>query len=114
MGQQMKIAATVGDWAEHHMDRIYKSYVRLGMIPRGESGSRTIPISHFGSLEVRLMEFANVNRPENFDLWIELYRHDTQSSIDSCLCRDLDELETVGGYLFSQAKELYESSGVSQ
>jgi hypothetical protein len=93
-----------------HMDRFYKSYVGLGLTTRNESGSRTISVANFGAFEVRLIEFADCNRQGGLDLWIELYRHDTQSSLDSCLCGDLDEIEHLGGYLISQAKELYETS----
>ena len=89
------------------MDRLYKSYVGLGLTPRNESGSRTISVAHFGTFEVRLIEFVDCNRQGSSDLWIELYRHDTQSSLDSCLCRDLDEVENLGEHLISQAKELY-------
>jgi hypothetical protein len=93
------------------MDRLYKSYVGLGLTPRNESGSRTISVAHFGTFEVRLIEFVDCNRQGSSDLWIELYRHDTQSSLDSCLCRDLDEMENLGENLISQAKELCQTKG---
>ena len=83
----------------------------LGLTPRNESGSRTISVAHFGTFEVRLIEFVDCNRQGSSDLWIEHYRHDTQSSLDSCLCRDLDEVENLREYLVSQAKELYETEG---
>jgi hypothetical protein len=94
-----------------HMDRIYKSYIGLGLTTRNESGSRTISVANFGAFEVRLIEFADCTRQGGLDLWIELYRHDIQSSLDSCLCEDLDEVEHLGRYLISQAKELYETEG---
>jgi hypothetical protein len=83
----------------------------LGLTPRNESGSPTISLAHFGTFEVRLIEFVDCNRQSSSDLWIELYRHDTQSSIDSCLCRDLGELENLGEYLISQARDLCETEG---
>jgi len=92
------------------LDRLYKLYVGLCLTPRSESGSRTISVTHFGTFEVRLIEFVNCNRHGSSDLWIELYRHDTQSSVDSCLCRDLDEVENLGEDLISQARELYETN----
>ena len=94
-----------------HMDRLYKLYVGLCLTPRSESGSRTISVAHFGTFEVRLIEFVNCNRHGSSDLWIELSRPDTQSSVDSCLCRDLDEVENLGEYLISQARELCETNG---
>lgn len=93
------------------MDLIYKSYVALGPTPRNESGWRTISVAHFGTSEVQLIEFVDCNRQDSSDLWIELYRHDTQSSLDSCLCGDLDEVQNLSEYLISQAKELYETQG---
>lgn len=94
-----------------HMDRLYKLYVGLCLTPRSESGSHTISVAHFGIFEVRSIEFVNCNRHGSSGLWIELYRHDTQSSVDSCLCRDLDEVENLGEDLISQARELYETNG---
>ena len=87
------------------MDRLYESYISLKLTPISESGSRTIPIARFGAFEVRLVEFADSDQGDSLDLWIELYRYDTQSSIDSCLCRDLDEVEKLGEYLISQARD---------
>jgi hypothetical protein len=87
------------------MDRLYKSYISLKLAPKSESGSRTITIARFGAFEVRFIEFADSDQRDSLDLWIELYRHDTQSSIDSCLCRDLDEVEDLGAYFISQAKD---------
>ena len=87
------------------MDRLYKSYISLKLTPKSESGSRTIPIARFGAFEVRLVEFADSDRLDGLDLWMELYHYDTQSSIDSCLCRDLDEVENLGEYFISQARD---------
>jgi hypothetical protein len=87
------------------MDRLYRSYISLKLTPNSESGSRTIPIARFGAFEVRLVEFADSDRLDSLDLWMELYHYDTQSSIDSCLCRDLDDAENLGGYFISQAMD---------
>jgi hypothetical protein len=92
-------------------DRLYKSYVGLGLRPPSESGSRTILVAHFGTFEVRFIEFSDCDRRGSSDLWVELYRHDTQSSLDSCLCRDFDEVENLGEYLIAQARKLYETEG---
>jgi hypothetical protein len=79
--------------------------ISLKLTPNSESGSRTIPIARFGAFEVRLVEFADSDRLDSLDLWMELYHYDTQSSIDSCLCRDLDDAENLGGYFISQAMD---------
>ncbi|MGB8633286.1 MAG: hypothetical protein WCD69_28585 [Xanthobacteraceae bacterium] len=87
------------------MARIYRSYIGLKLAPLSESGARMVPIAHFGAFEVRLVEFAESDQQDSLVLWIELYRYDTQSSIDSCLCRDLDEAENLGDYFISQARD---------
>jgi hypothetical protein len=92
-----------------NMDRLYNSYVDLGLTPPNEGGSRTMPVVRFDTFEVRLIEFADRNRRDSLDLWLELYRHDTQSSIDSCRCRDLKEAKNFGEYLISEARVLFES-----
>jgi hypothetical protein len=109
----MMTPVSIGHANRLPIDRLYKSYVCLGLAPQNESGSRTMPVAHIGAFEVRLIEFADGNRRGSLDLWIELYRHDTQSSIDSCLCRDLDEVETVGECFISQARRLCETNGVA-
>jgi hypothetical protein len=91
-----------------NMDRLYKSYVTLGLTPQNEDGTRTMPVARFDTFEVRLIEFADRNRRDS--LWIGLYRHDTQSSIDSCRCRGLDEAQNFGEYLISEARGLFESN----
>lgn len=87
------------------MDRLYNSYIRLKLTPKSESGSRTILIARFGAFGVRLVEFADSDQLDSLDLWIELYHYDTQSSIDSCMCRDLDQAENLGGYFIYQAMD---------
>jgi hypothetical protein len=92
-----------------HTNRLYKSYVGLGLTPRNESGSRTISVARFRVFEVRIIELVDCSPHGSSDLWIELYRHDTQASLDGCLCRDFNEVENLGEDLISQAKELYET-----
>jgi hypothetical protein len=99
------IASKYADYNRLHMDRLYKSYISLNLTPKSESGSRTLPIAHFGAFEVRLVEFEAGDERDSLDLWIELYRYDSQSSVDSCLCRDLDEAEVIGEYFISQARD---------
>ena len=87
-----------------HTNRIYKSDVDLGVTPQNEDGSQTITVARFDTFEVRLIEFADRNRRDSMDLWIELYRRDKQLSIDSCRCRDLKEAQNLCEYLIFQAR----------
>jgi hypothetical protein len=73
-----------------------------------EDGSRTMPFARFGAFEVRLVELTGRRMTEDPEFWIELYRHDIQSSLDSCRCQDFDEAEPIAEYLVANAKGLYE------
>ena len=65
-------------------------------------------IRRFGAFEVRLVEFATREEANNLDIWIELYDYDTQSSLDSCLCHDVDGAELMLEHLISSARHLNE------
>jgi hypothetical protein len=91
------------------MSRLCRAYLALSLAGETEDGSRTMPLARFGAFEVRLIELAGRRMTEESDFWIELYRHDIQSSLDSCRCQDIDEAEPIAEYLVACAKGLYES-----
>ena len=91
------------------MSGLCRAYLALSLASEPEDGSRAMPLARFGAFEVRLIELAGRRMAEDSDFWIELYRHDIQSSLDSCRCRDLDEAEPIAEYLVACAKGLYES-----
>ena len=90
------------------MSQLYKAYVGLAIAAAKEDGSRTVSIRRFRALEVRLVEFATRQQADNVEIWIELYDYDTQSSLDSCLCHDLDEAEPMLTHLLTSARHLTE------
>ena len=92
------------------MSQLYKAYVGLAIAAANEDGSRTVSIRRFSALEVRLIEFAARQQGDNVEIWMELYDYDTQSSLDSCLCHDLDEAEPMLEHLLSGARHLTEPS----
>jgi hypothetical protein len=93
---------------EVFVSQLYKAYVGLAIAAANEDGSRTVSIRRFSALEVRLVEFGTRQQGENVEIWIELYDYDTQSSLDSCLCHDLDEAEPMLEDLLSSARHLTE------
>jgi hypothetical protein len=93
---------------ELFVSQFRKSYVGLATATTDEDGSRTIAIRRFGALEVRLVEFAARQQADSLDIWIELYDYDTQTSLDSCLCHDIDEAEPMLEHLLSSARRLTE------
>jgi hypothetical protein len=88
------------------MNRLYRGYVGLLNAPLNAQGWRTVPLERFGVFEVRLVEFDNSRKTDTADIWIELYRHDTQASLDSCRCQDLDEAEDFAAHLIGRARQL--------
>ena len=90
------------------MSQLYKAYVGLAVAGANEDGSRTVSVRRFGGLEVRLGEFTTRQEANSLDIWLELYDYDIHSSLDSCVCHDLDEAEPMLEYLLSCARRLTE------
>ena len=95
------------------MYRLCQAYVGLVLAPTAEDGSRTTSVARFGAFEVRMIERADQRVRDAADFWIELYRHDTRSSLDSFLCQDLDDGESIVEQLIWCARQLNESQGGS-
>ena len=53
--------------------RVTESYASLFLTSRCDDGSRYAAIARIGAFEVRLIEMASGNLPEEATLWIELY-----------------------------------------
>ncbi len=87
---------------------LQQAYVALMLAPESKDGSRTVPLARYGIFEVRLIEFTHRAALDAFAIWIELYRRDTRSSLDSCRCEDLDDAEAAAAYLVSSARKLHE------
>ncbi len=95
------------------VNRISQTYVALMLAPRADDGSRALPLARFGAFEVRVIELGDRRDSDASDLWLELYRHDTRTSLDSCRCSDLDEAESAADEFISRARALLESQGTS-
>jgi hypothetical protein len=75
------------------------------------SGHRTISLVRYGAYEVRLMELSRKPQTEAERLWLELFDHDYQRTIDSCGGRTLVDLTAAAESLCSNAKDLNKSGG---
>ncbi len=75
-------------------EQIIRGYVRLALAPDQTSGLRTITLSQFGALEIRLTEVSGASEATPFPpFWIEIYSHASSCVIDSCGCFEFDEDE---------------------
>ncbi len=86
--------------------RLHMAYVGLVLAPQSENGSRTVTLARYGAFEVRLVEFRQCYTSDDSPFWIELYRHDTQSSLDSYLSDDLEGAEVAAEQFRSHARAL--------
>ena len=86
--------------------RVTESYASLFLTSRRDDGSRYAAIARIGAFEVRLIEMASGNSPEEATLWIELYDRCLRVGIDSYKCNDLDEVIDTAQLLMTDATRL--------
>ena len=86
--------------------RVTESFASLFLTSRRDDGSRYAAIARIGAFEVRLIEMASGNSPEEATLWIELYDRCLRVGIDSYKCNDLDEVIDTAQILVTRATRL--------
>jgi hypothetical protein len=90
--------------------RITRAYIRLFLVPESSGGERMVPLARVGNYEIRMFEVSQADRLDLPSLWMELYAHDSQSAIDSCICEEFDAAVTTAENMILQARELHELS----
>jgi hypothetical protein len=88
--------------------RLIRAYLNLFLVPRGGDGLRTTTLARFGRYEVRLFELAHDLVAETLPLWMELYAHDSCSTLDSFGCDDFEAAVWVADEFMMRAKALHE------
>jgi hypothetical protein len=81
--------------ADEIKQRILCTYVQLAVTPARADGLRCATFARFGAFEVRLTECAQPAGalPLEPRFWLEVYSHDTGSTVDRCGCSEFDEAE---------------------
>jgi hypothetical protein len=69
--------------------RITRAYIKLLCIPEGDA--RMVSLVQIGSYEIRMLEASKADTADGPLFLIELFDHDAQSSVDSCICDDIEE-----------------------
>ena len=69
--------------------RISRAYIKLLCIPEGDA--KIISLARIGNYEVRMFESSRSGSAAAPLFSIELFDHDAQSLVDSCICYSLDE-----------------------
>jgi hypothetical protein len=86
--------------------RFVQAYLSLFTLPAGNEEAKIAPLARFGAYEVRLIEFTGEVSGDAPYLWIELYAHDTCSSLDSAGCDDLDDAIRAAEDFIAKAAKL--------
>jgi hypothetical protein len=75
--------------------RILRTYVQLAVTAERADGSRSATLARFGALEVRLIECPQPAGPVPAEppFWLEIYSHETGSTVDRWGCFEFDEAE---------------------
>ena len=69
--------------------RITRAYIKLLCIPDGEA--KVVSLVLIGNYEIRMLEATKADTADGPLFLIELFDHDAQSSVDSCVCDDIEE-----------------------
>jgi hypothetical protein len=86
--------------------RLVRAYLALFLLP-WQDGTRGIRLARFGAYEVRIVEFAQDLAGEGFPLWLELYAHDVQASLDSCGCGAFEDAVGIADEFMERASALH-------
>ena len=66
-----------------------RAYIKLLCVPKG--ATKIVSLTRVGNYEVRMMESSERGCDAAPLFSIELFDHDEQSPVDSCICYSLDE-----------------------
>jgi len=77
---------------------------------KSENDPRTVSLVRHGRYEVRLVELPRKLQTRTKQLWLELFDHNHQRTIDSYGGRKLVDITAAAETLCSQAKDLSKST----
>ena len=88
--------------------RIMRAYTYLFLVPTDSTGTKHVSLARFGQYEVRLLELESA---DDRTTWLELFARNTQTALDSCCFRDLEEAADAAGHFIANAKQLHDRAG---
>jgi hypothetical protein len=71
--------------------RITRAYIKLLSIPESEPGARMVSLGQIGNFEIRIFETSQTESSSAPLFWMELFDHDAQTCVDSCVCHSIKE-----------------------
>jgi hypothetical protein len=88
--------------------RLTQAFIALSSIPGSGPAPRTLSIAMIGKCEIRMFNASSSWPGDAPPLWIELFDHDAQISIDSRSCREIDDAMAAFDEWLSDAEILKE------
>ncbi len=70
--------------------RITRAYTKLLSIPETTNGARIVSLLCAGNCEIRIFKPLRADPAEPSLFWMELFDYRSQSTLDSCCCRDVE------------------------
>lgn len=86
--------------------RVTQAYIALSDIPGSNPTPRTISVERIGTYEVRMFNGSPTRPGDASLLWMELFDHDGQRSLDSCSFREIDDALSAFDELVARAGKL--------
>jgi hypothetical protein len=84
--------------------RIAQGFIALSSLPGSCSAPRCVSVARMGRYEIRIFNSLPTRTDHAPVLWIELFDHDAQISVDGCVCREIDDVVSAFDDLVSQVK----------
>lgn len=90
--------------------QIMQMYVCPLVAPEHIDGQQTLSLARHGPFEVRLIELPQDPRSDSIPLWIELFDHRSNTTLDSRRGCELRDTAVAAEALISQARDLHRDS----
>ena len=85
--------------------RISQAYIKLLGLPQNAQGARTISLERIGNHEILMFDVSPDGATDAPLFWLELFDHETKSSVDSCSCTEIAQAAAVFDDFVSLAKK---------
>lgn len=88
--------------------RVTQAFIALSSIAGSSPAPRTLSIATIGKCEIRMLNASSTWPGDAPPLWIELFDHDAQMSVDSSCCHEIDDAVAALDEWLSDAETLNE------
>ena len=90
--------------------QIMQMYICPLVAPEHADGQRTLSLARHGAFEVRLIELPQDPHSDSIPLWIELFDHRSNTTLDSRGGCDLRDTAVAAEALILRARDLHRNS----